>query len=169
MRRIGQILIGLSVAGAVIGGLSLSTGVAQSGGDLGNIAPTAALWLFGVTGLAAAGIFFYQREPHENRAARSETELQRRISDALGVSDQLSFSRLADALDTDAQAVARLVSELTRLEVLPAAVAWDSAIIYPKNRGYLAHQTVCLHCGEPISPHPKSTTCLVCRTVHYDV
>lgn len=169
MRKIGQILIGLSVAGAVLGGLSLSSAVAQSGGDLGTVAPTAVLWFFGITGLAAAGILAYQRDPQENRGARSETELQRRISDALGGSDRITFLKLADALDTDSQAVARLVSELTRLEVLPAAVAWDSAIIYPKNRGYLAHQTVCMHCGEPITPHPKSTTCPLCRTVHYDV
>lgn len=169
MRKVGQILIGLAIAAAVVGGLALSSQVSRADGDLAAVAPLAAVLLVVVTAIAAAGVYVYVKsEPAES--ASSETELQRKLADALGSGDRLSFQALANVLGTDPQAVARLLSELARLEVLPAAVSWDSAIIYPRNRGYLASQTTCLHCESPLSPpQGRAATCAVCRTVHYDV
>jgi len=169
MKRAGQVVLGLSLVAAVLGGIDLSRSVASAEQNLAAIAPFAGVWLIAVTALAGVGIFLYQRGDLEAAPVRSETELQRRLADALGGGNRVTFQVLAEALDTDAQAVARLISELTRLEVMPAAVNWDSGIIYPRNRGYLATLRVCLHCGEALIPEPKSVTCGVCRTVHYDV
>jgi hypothetical protein len=170
MRRIGQILIGLSVASAVGGGLLLAVRMNERG--LQGAGSLGALLFVAVTGLAAVGIYLYVRGDPSGRAdelPRTETELARRLSDALGNGDRVSFQALADALDTDAEAVARLLSELTRLEVLPAAIDWKGQIIYPKNRGYLLGQRVCLNCGAPLVPDPKAAVCSACQTIHYDV
>lgn len=169
MRRTGQILIGLAVAGAVAGGLLLA--VQMNARGMAGSSSLAVTLFTAVTALAAVGIYLYVRgdRRESGSGARTETELARRISEALGKSDRITFQALADALDTDSEAVARLLSELTRLEVLPAAVSWQGATIYPKNRGYLASQRTCLHCGESLVGQGKSVACPACRTVHYDV
>jgi hypothetical protein len=170
MRRIGQILIGLSVAAAVGGGLFLAVRMNERG--LQDAGTLGALLFVVVTGLAAFGIYVYVRgDPSgiDDEMPRTETELARRLSDALGNGDRVSFQALADALDTDSEAVARLLSELTRLEVLPAAIDWKGEIIYPKNRGYLLNQRVCLNCSAPLTPDPKLAACSACQTIHYDV
>ena len=170
MRRVGEILIGLSVATAVGGGLLLSIWMNERG--LSGVSSLAAMLFIVVTAFAALGIYFYVRGERSTNAAelpRTETELARRLSDALGGGDKITFSALADVLDTDAEAVARLLSELTRLQVLPAAIDWEREIIYPKNRGYLMNQRTCLNCGAPLVPDPKAAVCSACRTIHYDV
>jgi rubrerythrin len=170
MRRIGEILIGLSVAIAVGGGLLLSIRMNEYG--LAGISSLAALLFIVVTVFAALGIYFYvrgERSTTESEWPRTETELARRLSDALGEGDRVTFQALADALDTDPEAVARLLSELARIEVLPAAVNWEAKVIYPKNRGYLLRQWTCLNCGTPLQPDPKAAVCTACRTIHYDV
>ncbi len=171
MRRVGQVLIGLAVGGAVVGGVNLAALMGRANGDLSTGGPLAAALFTVITAVAALGIYFYVRSERVDDAPgpRTETELARRISEALGKSDRVTFVALADALDTDAEAVARLLSELARLEVLPAAVSWQGSTIYPKNRGYLAQQRTCLHCGAALVPEPKSAICPVCGTVHYDV
>lgn len=169
MRRIGQILIGLSVAAAVGGGLFLAVQMNERGpqaaGSLGM------LLFLGVTTLAAVGIYLYVRDdPSDmNGQPRTDTELARRLSEALGGGDHVEFQALADALDTDTEAVARLLRELARLEVLPAAIDWEREIVYPKNRGYLAGQRDCLNCGAPLVRDSKAAVCSTCQTIHYDV
>ena len=170
MRRIGEILIGLSVATAVGGGLLLSIRMNDHG--LAGISSLAALLFIVVTAFAALGIYFYARSERSTSVSelpRTETELARRLSEALGNRDRVTFQALADALDTEPEAVARLLSELARIEVLPAAINWDAKVIYPKNRGYLLRQRVCLNCGAPLTPDPKAAVCAACRTSHYDV
>lgn len=170
MRRVGEILIGLSVAFAVGGGLFLSIMMNERG--LEGISSLAALLFIIVTAFAALGIYFYVRGERSSGVGdlpRTETELARRLSEALGNGDRITFQALADALDTDAEAVTRLLSELARLEVLPAAIDWKGRIIHPKNRGYLLHQRVCLNCGAPLTPDSKAAVCAACGTVHYDV
>jgi hypothetical protein len=170
MRRVGEILIGLSVATAVGGGLLLSIRMNERG--LEGVSSLAALLFIVVTAFAALGIYFYTRGERSLSASelpRTETELARRLSDALGHGDRVTFRALADALDTDAEAIARLLSELARLEVLPAAIDWKSEVIYPKNRGYLQSLHTCLNCGAPLKPDPKAAICPACQTIHYDV
>ena len=170
MRRVGEILIGLSVAAAVGGGLLLSIWMNERG--LQGVSSLAALLFIVVTAFAALGIYFYVRSERSVGASelpRTETELARRLSEALGNKDRVTFQALADALDTDAEAVTRLLSELARLQVLPAAIDWKGRIIYPKNRGYLLDQRVCLNCGAPLTPDPKGAVCSACQTIHYDV
>lgn len=170
MRRGGEILIGLSLAMAVGGGLLLSMRINAVG--LEGVTSLAALLFIVVTGFAALGIYFYVRSEKAAVARdmpRTETELARRLSEALGNGDRVTFSALADALETKPEAVARLLSELARLEVLPAAIDWKNEVIYPKNRGYLQGQRNCLNCGAPLTPDGRSVACSACQTVHYDV
>lgn len=170
MRRVGQILIGLSVAAAVGGGLFLAVQMNERG--LQQAGALAAILFVVITGLAAVGIYFYVRSDAYGRdddRSRTDTDLARRLADALGSSDRVAFQALADALDTDSEAVARLLGELARLGVLPAAVDWEGRVIYPKNRGYLLHQQACLNCGAPLTPDAKAAVCPACQTVHYDV
>lgn len=170
MRKIGQILIGLSVALAVGGGLFLAVQMNERG--LQGAGSLGAFLFLVVTALAAGGIYLYVRGDRfsgEDETPRTETELARRLSDALGSRDQVTFQALADALDTDSEAVSRLLSELARLEVLPAAIDWKGEVIYPKNRGYLLGQRSCLKCGAPLTPDPKAAVCAACGTIHYDV
>lgn len=169
MRRFGQILIGMALAGAVVGGLNIAARVGRAGGDLSAVGSLAAGLFLVITAAAAAGIYLYVRGEPADRSPRTETELARRLSEALGRGDRLTFGALADALDTDAEAVGRLLSELARLGVLPAAIHWQSETIYPKNRGYLAALDACLHCGAPLAATGKPAVCTVCGTEHYDV
>lgn len=170
MRRVGQVLIGLSVAAAVGGGLFLSVQMKARG--LEGVTSLAALLFIIVTAFAALGVYFYVRgeqSADEGDLPRTETELARRLSEALGHEDRITFEALADALDTDTEAVARLLTELAHLEVLPAAINWNQKMIYPRNRGYLHSQSSCLNCGALLTPDGKSALCPACGTFHYDV
>jgi hypothetical protein len=170
MRRVGEILIGLSVATAVGGGLLLSMRMNAVG--LEGVTSLAALLFIVVTAFATLGIYFYVRSEKstvESDLPRTETELARRLSEALGKGDRVTFQALAGALDTRSESVARLLTELARLEVLPAAIDWKNEVIYPRNRGYLMGQRTCLNCGASLTPDRKAAVCPACQTVHYDV
>ncbi|MBK9122591.1 MAG: zinc ribbon domain-containing protein [Chloroflexi bacterium] len=168
MQTAGKLLLGFSLIAAIAGGLYLASEVSRTQ-SFDAMFPLAFV-LFGVvTAATAGGIYLFARGEQRDAAHVSETSLQRKLVDALGLAENATFAKLAEELHVPVGEVGAQIRELTAIDVLPAAINWETGIVYPKPGGYLQETAACLHCGQPLPDGEIPHVCPVCRTEHYDV
>lgn len=168
MQTAGKLLLGSSLIAAVLGGLYLASEVSRTQ-SFDTVFPLAFV-LFGlVTAATAGGLYLYVRGEQRDAAHVSETSLQRKLVDTLAGAESLSFAKLAEDLRVSTSEISTQLRGLTAIDVLPAAINWETGIIYPKPGGYLQETAACLHCGQPLPDGEIPHVCRVCHTEHYDV